>query len=507
MTAPAQINPAFAEQAQGFTPEGPQPLLREIPPGEPYPVHALGPLQAAVQAVQDVTQAPVGIAAQSALSVASLAVQGFANVETLGGDAPCSLFCLTIAESGERKSSCDRLLMKGVRDLERAQAETFRAAMAEREVAREIWAGKRKRLMAEAAGADKLKATGAEADLRALGPEPRPPLYPNVTAQEPTFEGLLRLYQIGRPALGLFSDEAGGFIGGHAMNSDNKLKTIAGLSQLWNGDTVNRIRSGDGASDYPGRRLAMHLMAQPVAARPLLADPQASGQGFLARFLITEPPSAIGTRLRRGHDPASDMALSTFTARLSAILHTAMPTGDNPQELAPLRLVLSQGAREFLWRFYEAIEAAQATGKTMEHVRAYGSKAAEQAARIAGVLTLWGDLDAPEVTAQAMVWGIELAQFYLAEARRPAEAGLVSEETAKAERLRQWLLTSWPHDTVTSREILRLGPNALREGKTLAGPLAMLERNGWLVRLTEGAEVRGAQRKEAYRIVRPADAV
>ena len=241
--------------------------------------------------------------------------------------------------------------------------------------------------------------------------------------------------------------------------------------------------------------------------RPLLADPQASGQGFLARFLITEPPSAIGTRLRRGHDPASDMALAAFTARLSAILQTAMPTGDNPQELAPLRLVLSHGARELLWRFYEAVEAAQATGKTMEHVRAFGSKAAEQAARIAGVLTLWADLDAPEVAPQAMVGGIELAQFYLTEARRLAEAGLVSEETAKAERLRQWLLESWPHETVTPREILRLGPNALREGKTLAGPLAMLERNGWLVRLTEGAEVRGAQRKEAYRIVRPAHAV
>ena len=502
MTAPANISPAYPAEPIPFKAEGPQPLLREIPPGEAYPVAALGPLRQAVEAVQDVTQAPIGIAAQSALSVASLAVQGFADVETLGGDAPCSLFCLTIAESGERKSSCDRLLMRGVRDHEKAQAASFRDAFAEYEVAREIWTGKRKRMLTEAASGDKIKAVGAEADLRALGPEPRPPLYPNVTAQEPTFEGLLKLFQIGRPALGLFSDEAGGFIGGHAMNSDNKLKTIAGLSQLWNGDTVNRIRSGDGASDYPGRRLAMHLMAQPVAARPLLADPQASGQGFLARFLITEPPSRIGTRLRRGHDMASDMALSAFTARLSAILETQMPTGDNAQELTPRRLPLSQGARELLWRFYEAIETAQATGGAMEHVRAYASKAAEQAARIAGVLTLWADLDAPEVTAQAMGWGVSLAQFYLTEARRLAEAGLVSEETAKAERLRLWLLDSWPHGDVTPSEILNRGPNALREAKALSGPLSMLVRAGHLVPLEPGIIIRGGARKEAYRIVR-----
>lgn len=487
-----------------FKAEGPQPLVREIPQGERYPVEALGPLCSAVNAVQDITQAPVGIAAQSALSIASLAVQGFADVETPGGgEAPCSLFCLTIAESGERKSSCDRLLMQGVRAYEAEQTTDYRGAFAKYEVDREIWAGKRKRMMAQAARADKAKA----ADLRDLGPEPRPPLLPNVTAQEPTFKGLLKLYQAGRPSLGLFSDEAGGLIGGHAMNTDNRLKTIAGLSQLWNGDTVNRIRSGDGATSYPGRRLAMHLMAQPVAARPLLADAQASGQGFLARFLITEPTSTIGNRLQRGHAPASKERVSDFRARLSLILGTPVPTGENAQELAPRHLPLSDGARELLWRFYEAVEHAQRPGEQMEHVRAYASKAAEQAARIAGVLALWTDLNAFEVTPKVMSWGVTLAQFYLSEARRLAEAGLVSEETAKAEDLRSWLLYKWPHDNVVPSEILNKGPNALREREKLSKPLALLQRRGWLVRLPNGTEVRGKARKEAYYIVRPRHAV
>ena len=127
----------------------------------------------------------------------------------------------------------------------------------------------------------------------------------------------------------------------------------------------------------------------------------------------------------------------------------------------------------------------------------------EQAARIAGVLTLWADLDAPEVTPQAMGWGITLAQYYLGEARRLAEAGLVSEDTAKAERLRKWLLESWPHADVLPSDILNKGPNALRERSKLTGPLGLLIKTGWLVALPEGAEVRGVSRKEAYRIVRP----
>ena len=324
--------------AEPFKAEGPQPLLREIPPGEAFPVEALGPLREAVEAVQDISQAPVAIAAQSALAVASLAVQGFADVETLGGDAPCSLFCMTIAESGERKSTCDRLLIRGLRDYERDREREYRDDNTAHEMTHKVWAEKRKRLIAEAAGANRVKAVAAEADLRALGPEPKPPLFPNVTCMEPTFEGLVRLYQVGRPSLGLFTDEAGGFIGGHAMNKDNRLKSMAGFSQLWNGDTIDRTRAGDGASTYRGRRLAAHLMVQPVAARPFLADPEASGQGFLARFLIVEPASHIGSRMRQGHDPASDAAVDRFAALLQSILETPMPTGASPQELAPPRL-------------------------------------------------------------------------------------------------------------------------------------------------------------------------
>ena len=138
----------------------------------------------------------------------------------------------------------------------------------------------------------------------------------------------------------------------------------------------------------------------------------------------------------------------------------------------------------------------------MEHVRAYASKSAEQAARIAGVLTLWADLDAPEVGAETMRHGIALASFYLKEARRLAEAGAVSEETAKAERLRQWLVDAWPHGEVMPREIVQFGPNALRERKALSGPLGLLVKAGHLVALPEGTFIRGAERREAYRIVR-----
>ena len=112
---------------EDFHREGPQPLVPETPPEPKYPVEALGPLAAAVTEAHKATGAPIALAAQSALSVAALAVQGHADVETLGGISPTSLYALTIAKSGERKSTVDGLFMRAMKDFEREKAREYPA--------------------------------------------------------------------------------------------------------------------------------------------------------------------------------------------------------------------------------------------------------------------------------------------------------------------------------------------------------------------------------------------
>ena len=166
MNAPQPIN---------YNPEGPQPLVREIPTGAAYPVASLGPLREAVEAVQGMTQAPVAIPAQSALAVASLAVQGFADVQTLGGTRPLSLYALTIARSGERKSACDAPLMAALRDHEKERAKAQREEMQSWTNAHALWKGERDRILMEAKKSKGEKRTAAQADLEALGSAPMVP--------------------------------------------------------------------------------------------------------------------------------------------------------------------------------------------------------------------------------------------------------------------------------------------------------------------------------------------
>jgi len=480
-----------------FTPEGPQPLVREIAPGAAYPVASLGPLRDAVRAVQGATQAPVAIPAQSALAVASLAVQGFANVETLGGTRPLSLYALTIARSGERKSACDAPLMTGLRAHEIEAGQAQRDALGSWENAHALWKKDRDRILQ---GRGEKRATAA-ADLEALGLEPSAPPSADRTVTEPTFEGLTKLFATGNPSLGLFSDEGGQFLGGHAMNSENRQKTLAAFNDLWQGNPIRRTRAGDGHATLYGRRLAVHLMVQPTVARGFMADPLAADTGFLPRFLMCEPPSTIGTRMQANTRPDA-AALAAFGGRLRAILDAAMPMDPDTRELRPRTLQLAPDARALLVAFSDAIEAAQAPGGDLAHITGTASKAAEQAARIAGVLTLWRDLAAPEVQPGDMVDAINLAQFYLSEASRLASAALVSAEIDQAEALRRWLLQGWQESDVLVRDVVRLGPNALRESPKARAALGILEKHGWIVPLDPGTVVRGAARKEAWRIVK-----
>lgn len=492
MTAPEPIP---------FTPEGPQPLVREIAPGAAYPVPNLGPLRDAVEAVQGMAQAPVAIPAASALAVASLAVQGFADVETLGGTRPVSLYALTIARSGERKSSCDGPLMAALREFEREQASAQRETHASWLNAHALWKVERDRILAAAKKGKGEKRTAAQVDLDALGVEPAAPPSADRTVTEPTFEGLTRLFATGQPSLGVFSDEGGQFLGGHAMNSDNRQKTLAAINDLWQGNPIRRTRAGDGHATLYGRRLAVHLMVQPAVARAFMADRMAADTGFLPRFLVCEPPSTIGTRFH-ANARGDGAALGAFGGRLRAILDTPLPMDAETRELSPRTLPLDPEARALLVGFSDAIERAQASGGDLAHVTGYASKAAEQAARIAGVLTLWCDLDAPAVMMQQMGDGIALAQFYLGEAVRLADAATISHEIDRAEALRKWLLESWSHPEIMVRDVVRRGPNPLRESPKARAALGILERHGWLAPLDPGTVVRGAARAEAWHIVK-----
>jgi hypothetical protein len=287
------------------------------------------------------------------------------------------------------------------------------------------------------------------------------------------------------------------------MSQDNRLKTAAGLSELWDGKSMRRVRAGDGASVLPGRRLSLHLMAQPEVADILLGNNLLAEQGLLSRMLVTAPDSIVGSRLWRDEDERTESDLKRYGARLLNILERPLPlAGGKSNELMPRALPLALEARNCLTRFHDHVEKEMRPGGGLEQVRGLANKLPEHAARLAGVLSLVADIERPAVGIAEMQAGIEIAEHYAAEALRLAEAGRVSGEVRLAKRLLGWLHDKWSKPVISLPDIYQLGPGEIRELATAKRMVAILVEHGWLEEIEGGAVVAGVRRRGAWRIVR-----
>jgi hypothetical protein len=483
--------------------EPPRPLTRELPPAEPFPADALGSvLGNAAQAILDRVQVPMAIGAQSVLAAAALAVQGHADIELpigRGSRRPVGDYFVTVAASGDRKSEADRQALWPIEKHEavlRAKHGIALPAYINRKLA---W--DKAREVATRDGKGNVNAIRQALD--ALGPAPRPPLEPMLTAPEPTFEGLCRLFMMGWPSLGIFSTEGGQFIGGHGMSEDNRIKTASGLSDLWDGKPIPRVRVNDGATILPGRRLSVHLMAQPGVASGLFADERLADQGLLSRLLVAAPDSIVGSRIWHEEQPETDQAISRYGARLLDILEAPPPLREGTtNELEPRAIPLSADARALWIKFVNHIEHEIAPGGALEPIRGLANKLGEHAARLAAVLALIEDINAGEIRAAEIEAGIVLAEYYASEALRLHGASRVSAELILAQRLLTWLLTSWSEPAVSLPDIYQRSLNVIGDKATAAKVVATLEDHGWLVRIYKGATIAGQQRRDAWRIVR-----
>ena len=125
------------------------PLVREEEEPKPFPVVALGTMmEEAVIEFKGYGKQPLSMISGSALATASLACQGLADV---GRDSqnigPISLSVLTIAESGERKSSLDKAFSKALRDWEREKADEMKAVIKKSIADHSNWEAKRNGFM------------------------------------------------------------------------------------------------------------------------------------------------------------------------------------------------------------------------------------------------------------------------------------------------------------------------------------------------------------------------
>jgi hypothetical protein len=497
---------AAMEQAQNFAPDTQpatnpftgecKPLMREMPDASIFPLDALGDiLGPAARKVSEIVQIPEALTGNSFLAAAALAVQGYANILIDGRSVSLNEFFATIAESGDRKSEADRIALAPVRQHQKDLAGRQKDELQQYENSLAAFDRARQNALKSKGNREQI----ADA-LNKIGAAPESPITPTKVIKDTTFEGLCKNLAIGQPSVGVYNPEGGQILGGHAMNSDNQLKTATGLSCLWDGDAIDRVRAGDGASILYGRRVSMHLMIQPNLAPLLFGNAMLAGQGLLSRILVTYPSSIAGTRQYREVDIYQSPEIQRYQQALAAILSTPEPLAEGTKnELNPRQIRLNPKAKSLWISFYNATEQALGAGGPLEHIRGLAAKMPEHALRLAGILELTSNLQCAEVSYDSVAAGIELANHYLNEALRLFHAGAMDPKLVLAQKLLDWLrLRNQPEITLV--EIYRLGPNAVREAKTARSVMETLVDHGWAAVITGGKAFEDTVRKEAYRI-------
>lgn len=493
----------YLEQASQIQCDPPRSLRR--PTGNPteFPMDAFpNVLKNSVLAIYDKTQAPIAICAQSVLAAVTLAAQGLADVKLpMGLVKPISNYFITVAESGERKTSTDSLALAPIHLFEEQLTQNYIVEKHQWDIEYAAWQAQQTQILH-----DKKRYSSQEAKQIALSTLCAPkaqPLSPMLTCSEPTFEGLCRYMVHGQPRIGIFSAEGGQFIGGHGMREENKLKTAAAFSELWDGTDIKRVRGGDGVIILPGRRVCMHLMIQPGVARIFLTDQLLADQGVLSRVLVAAPASLSGTRFYKEPSLESDQKLTLYNQLIHDLLAAPMPLkADTKNELSPRIITLSQEAKAKWINYANIVEAELLPGKKYELIKGLANKLGEHAARLATVLVIAQDPLAAEVNSINMENGIALAKYYASEAVRMCEEGHVDKQILLAERLLNWLHQSWEQDCISLPDVYQRGLSIVNSKNKAIPLITLLEEHGWLVRIKEGQVLEGKFRRDVWRIIR-----
>lgn len=422
----------------------------------------------AVDEAEKNVKAPRLLILSAALTSIATAAQGMISVRKPNEQiVPASLMLLTVANSGERKSTAENVFLKGVRIFQEERDATYQKELSDWSARLQIWEVHRKSLLKEISRLDGTEE--GEESKRFLEHEAGKPTKPRrfkILYEDSTSEALfLGLYQ-NIPTAGLISSEGGGVLNGRV------LKDLSGPNALWSGDaiTIDRVSS----ESYEVRAcLTVSLMVQESLFLSYMAKhgERSRGSGLWARFLVCSPMSTQGTRLITGGDTLWH-SCDAFSERIREILEESVEFLSEP---ARARLVVGfsrEAAKKWVSVFNE-IELAIGPGGRYFGMGDHASKLADNIARVAALFHFF-EKGSGDISLEILDAAIEVCFLYSDEFLRLFS--ILPKEQVDAQKLDEWLQgkRNSGERLVAKNSILKYGPKDVRDVKYLNPAIEVL---------------------------------
>lgn len=453
-------------------------LKRGLPPcGIPFPRCAPLPLiGAAIDEAQNNIQAPLPLILFSALTAISVSTQGLFDVRKPNGQCvPVSLMLLSIANSGERKSTAENIFLAPVREVQEEYGVAYQSIINEWGTKCKIWEAKNKailRSIGKLVGNGKCTQESEFLLYEHGNSKPAKPRQFKILYDDSTPEALfLGLYQ-NLPTAGLISSEGGGVLNGRALNDLPKQNSI------WSGDSITVDRKTTESYELKGARLTVSIMAQESAFKDYIKrlGDKSRGSGLWARFLVCYPASTQGSRLIKNGTMSWEHC-NVFSERLKVIIRQNATLLDDTVNRERQTVQFSPEASERWLDVFNAIESGINKDGRFEGFGDHASKLADNISRVAALFHLFEGFDG-DVSLPALEFAVELCLWCSDEFKRIF--AVPKQEEIDAVELNNWLdrYRSKGSEWVLKNDVRQRCPNKLREKDRLDRALSILRDEG-----------------------------
>ena len=458
----------------------PESLANEPSKPTRYPIEAWqGVLGEAIKAIAYYAQVPTAMAGQSVLGAIAHIGQSHVDAPMGYSHKPTSLIIITEGESGTGKTQVMGLSHYKIQQHEKQQYADY---------------------LLELSSWESQKASLKNNERAAFLESNPKPFNPVNLFDDATIEPLIDRFVDGEMFnASLSTDEAAQFFEGHSMKGETAGNSLSALTKLYSNGEAGRTRSQKNAYANPRTkaydvRMTLLLQGQRIVLEKALTDPLMSGQGFLARAMIACPEDLRGKRTwndpkRNNDSPHDNPALLAYWARCSVLLDpipTDIPT-DNVGAPKRIKMQWGTGAEQAFTDGMQAIEDSQASGQVLQYLKAYASRMAENATRIASLIAFFDGRYI--VTLDDIKRAFMLVQYSTAERLRYLDATPTGEQN-NSEKLNLWLLDKargkTPHK-LNRTYVANNAPNPMRNNtKLLQYELDKLESTGHIKQELDG---------------------
>lgn len=387
-----------------------------------------GSLTGVIEKAAYFSQTTFDSAALIFLSSVATAVSQITRVQTLGSAAPCSLSCLLLAESGERKSPLLKMAYAPHEAIIEQREKDFYDLTLQYE-SLEKYAKRQFEKWAKEDDEIKDLTVSPIGVIKNL-------IYPDYCLGLGSVEAMFKSAAVGLPALCFKSPEASQFFAHPQMQNYNAIKPCATLNALWSGEEYDNNTMAHGSYKIKNRCSTLCLVVQPSLFYPVVSNQLLVDQGFFARFLIYKMPSLSGKRKTTVGSIYDTDEFIKFSSTISSIVDKAYGYKDNristPFFKAEFKeqvilgfdaetpnlgasslpiLKLSPESLALFQAFDQEKESLVLNGFLKNNVQ-MANKLPEQAIRIAACLQIYDDVNSVAVDREHALLGIKAAKFY-----------------------------------------------------------------------------------------------